>query len=84
MHSQKCIEQLLALPSLHVSVCPTFSNSLSIHPFTWNNSFHENRYMSISQKSAEKITISLQYDKHNGYFTGRPMYIYENISLNSS
>jgi len=32
----------------------------------------------------EKIQVSLKSDKNNGYFTLRPMYIYDNISLNSS
>jgi len=32
----------------------------------------------------EKIQVSLKSDRNNGYFTSRPMYIYDNISLNSS
>jgi len=38
----------------------------------------------IFRKSVEKIQVSLKYDKNNGYFTCRPMYIYGNISLSSS
>ena len=34
------------------------------------------------RKSVEKIQVSLKSDNNNGYFTWRPMYIYENISLN--
>jgi hypothetical protein len=31
-----------------------------------------------------KIQVSLKFDKNNGYFTWRRVYIYDNISLNSS
>jgi hypothetical protein len=40
--------------------------------------------LSIFRKSVEKIQVSLKSDKNNGYFTWRPMYIYDYISLNSS
>jgi len=36
------------------------------------------------RKSVEKIQISLKSDKNNGYFTWRPIYIFDQISLNSS
>jgi hypothetical protein len=32
----------------------------------------------------ERIQISLKSDKNIGYFTRRPIYIYDNISLSSS
>jgi hypothetical protein len=32
----------------------------------------------------EKIQVWLKSDKNNGYFTGRPTYIYDNLSLNIS
>jgi hypothetical protein len=35
-------------------------------------------------KYVEKIQIWLKSDKNNVYFAGRPMYIYGNISMNSS
>jgi hypothetical protein len=35
------------------------------------------------EKSVEKIYVSLQFDKNNGYFKRRPIHIYENISLGS-
>ena len=47
----------------------------------WTN-FHEIWHLSIFQKSV-KIKLWLIYDKNNGYFTGRSMYIFDNISLNS-
>jgi hypothetical protein len=31
-------------------------------------------------EDVEKIKIWLKYDKSNGHFAWRPMYIYENIS----
>jgi len=37
--------------------------------------------MSIFRKSAEKIQFSLKADKKYGYFTWRPIYIFDNISL---
>jgi hypothetical protein len=40
--------------------------------------------LSLSQKSVDKIEVSLKSDKKNGYFTWRPLYIYDNISLNLS
>jgi len=36
------------------------------------------------KKSVEKIQASLQSDKNNGFFTWRPIYIFELISLDSS
>jgi hypothetical protein len=35
-------------------------------------------------KSVKNIQVSLKYDKNNGYFAQIPMYIYDNIPLNSS
>jgi hypothetical protein len=46
--------------------------------------FLEIWYLSIFRKSIEKIQMSLKPDKNNGYFTQKPMYIYDNISRNSS
>jgi len=46
--------------------------------------FHEIWHLTIFLKSVEKIQLSLNSDKNNGYFTWRPMHIYDSISLNSS
>jgi len=35
-------------------------------------------------KYAEKIQVSLKSGKNSGYFAAGPMYIYDNILLNSS
>jgi hypothetical protein len=37
--------------------------------------FHEIWYLSIFRKSVQKIQVLLKYDKNNGYFTWRPIYI---------
>jgi hypothetical protein len=62
---------------------------LSVCPSAWNNSAPKERiFMKFDIwgffKSVEKIQVSLKSDKNNGYFTLRPMYIYDNVSLNSS
>ena len=46
--------------------------------------FHEIWYLRIFRKSVEKINVSLKPDKNYGYFTWRPMYIYDNFPLISS
>jgi len=46
--------------------------------------FYDILYMNVFWKSAENIKVSLKPDKNTGYFTWRPMYIYDNISLCSS
>ena len=40
--------------------------------------------LSIFRKSVDKTLVSLKSDKNNGYFTWRPIYIFNQISLNSS
>ena len=63
---------------------------MSVYPFAWNNSahieqiFYEIWYLSIFQRSVEKIQVWWKCDKNNGHFAWRPMYIYDNIVLNSS
>jgi len=38
----------------------------------------------IFRKYAQEIQVSLKSDKNNGYFTWRPIYIYDHISVISS
>ena len=45
--------------------------------------FHEILYLSIFRKYIEKIEVSLKYDKNNGHFASRTMYIFHQISLSS-
>jgi hypothetical protein len=58
-------------------VCP------SIRLSSWNNwmDFHESLYLSIFRKSVKKIQVSFKCDKNNGYFTWRPIYIFDHILL---
>jgi hypothetical protein len=46
--------------------------------------FHEILYLSIFRKSVERVKILLKSDESDRYFTWRPTYIYDIISLNSS
>ena len=46
--------------------------------------FHEIWNLSDFRKYVDKINIVLKYDKNNGRFTWRPMYTFDNVSLNSS
>jgi hypothetical protein len=60
-----------------MSVCPHGTTRL---PLAY---FHEILYLSIFWKSVEKIQVSLKSVKNNRYFTCRPVYIYDHISLSS-
>jgi hypothetical protein len=46
--------------------------------------FHEMWYLIIFRKYVEKIQISLKSDKNKGYFTRRPLYICDHVSLSYS
>jgi hypothetical protein len=73
--------------SVHPSVCSSARPSV-IFPAVlmeqlcsyWTD-FLEIWYLNIFRKSVEKIQVSLESDKNNGYFIWLHMYIYENISL---
>ena len=43
--------------------------------------FHEIWYMNVFRKSVQKIQVSFKSDKNNGYFTWRPVRIYDRIWL---
>jgi len=64
--------------------------TISIFMSERNNSAHTGRIFikfdvsDFSKKTVEKIQVLLKYDKYNGYFTRRPIYIYHHISLTSS
>jgi hypothetical protein len=49
----------------------------------WSD-FHKILYLSIFRKSFEKTQDSLKSVKNNGYFTWRPIYIFDHVSLNYS
>ena len=69
-------------------VCP--SVRLSVRPSAWNKSaptgriFKEILYLKIFLKYVEKIAVWLKSDDNNRYFTRRPIYIFNHISLISS
>jgi hypothetical protein len=67
--------RLLALSCLSVRM-----KQLCCH---WTD-LYETWYLSIFRKSILKIHVWLKCDKNTGHFTWRPIYIYNNISLNSS
>jgi hypothetical protein len=48
------------------------------------NGFSLNLIFGIFRKSIGKIHVPLKSDNNNGYFKWWPLYIYDNISLNSS
>ena len=66
--------------SIVMSVCP--SVRVEQHSFHWRN-FQEIWHL-IFRRSFEKIPVRLNSEKNKGYFTWRPMYIYDHISLSSS
>jgi hypothetical protein len=70
-----------AIISLAMSVRPSVRmKQLNSH---WTD-FHEIWYLHIFRKPVEKIQGSLKSNKNNGYFTWRPIYIFDHISLSSS
>jgi len=61
------------------------SGGMSVHPHaTTQTDFHEIWYLSVFQKSVEKVKVSLKSDKNNRFFTWRPVYINDNILLTAS
>jgi len=71
----KLRNRLLASSSLSVRM-----EQLGSH---WTD-FYEIWYLSIFRCTTQKIEITLKSDNNNRYFTGRPKYIFYNISLSSS
>ena len=46
--------------------------------------FHEILHLFTFRKSVEDFQFSLTCDKDGGYFEGRPLHIFEDISLSNS
>jgi len=67
--------------SVRPSVCPSAVRMEQLG-YYWVDS-HEIRYVSGFRKSVEAIQILLKSGKHKGYFTWRPVNIYD-IALSSS
>ena len=60
-----------------------------VRPSVWNNlpltgGFSWNLIFEIFPKFCRRVQVLLKSDKNNRYFTWRPVYIYDSISLNSS
>ena len=75
------------LDSSCLSVCPFVRPSVST--CAWKKSFPTGRIfkkfvLSVFLKSVKKIKVSLSPDKNNGYPTSLPIYMYDNITLDSS
>jgi hypothetical protein len=63
-----------------LSACPTIHMEyLGSH---WMD-LYEIWYLSIFWKSVKKIQVSLKFDENHGYFTLRPIYIFDPISPSS-
>jgi hypothetical protein len=78
--SQNFERRLFASSRLSVclSVCPHGTIRLPLDRFLLNLKLEN------FQTYVEKIQTSLTSDKNNGYFTWRPIHIFDNISLTSS
>jgi len=78
-HSQNCEKRLLAFSCQ--SVRPSVRMERLGSYWTY---FHEILYLSIfRKKNVEKIRVSLESNKNDGYSTRRPIQIFDNISLGS-
>ena len=68
----------------------TISFDISVRPSDWNNSSPTGRIIikfdirAFFQNLYRKFKISIKSDKNNGYFTWRPIYIFDHISLRST
>jgi hypothetical protein len=68
-----------------LNICPSVHPSVRMEQLSSHGTgFHEIWYNCCSRKSAEKIQISLKSNKSNGYFTWRPLYVFDHISLSYS
>jgi hypothetical protein len=63
---------------------PSVRLSLHIELGSHSTEFHDIWYLRIFRRSVREVQVSLRSDKNNGYFTWTPMYVYDNITLNSS
>jgi hypothetical protein len=66
-----------------------FVSPSAVGPSVWNKSvaagqkFREIWNVTIFFKSVDKNQVSFKSDKNNGNFTGRPIYIFDHISINT-
>ena len=71
--SQNCGKRIFAL--MNLSVCPHGTSRLQLE------GFNEIWYLITFRKFVERLQVSLESDKNNRYFTWRPIYIFDHISL---
>ena len=63
---------------------------MPVRPSASNNSttngtdFHEIWHLNVFRKYGEKVQVALKSNQNNRHFSWKPVYIYDNISLNSS
>jgi len=76
---KNCLKQILGMwcLSIFLSFRREQLGSYSTNPY-------EIWYLNIFRKSVQKIKVSSNSEKNNGYFMWGPVYIYYHISLNSS
>jgi hypothetical protein len=68
-----------------MSDCPSLRPPVRMEKFgSHSTDLQEIGYLSIFRKFVREVQTSSKSDKNNGYFTRRPIYIYDHISLNSS
>ena len=67
-----------------MSVCPSVCLSVRMEQLGshWTH-FSGILYLKVFRKSVDQNSSFIKTDKNYGYFTWRPIYIYDNISLNS-
>jgi hypothetical protein len=79
----KIVTWLLASSCLSVHLPARLPTRMEWLGSRWTD-FHEISYLRILRNSVKKIHVSLKSEKNNRYFTWRPLYIYDDILLNSS
>jgi hypothetical protein len=78
---------MLASSCLSICLSVYLPGSLASLPSAWNNSAPIRCIfvkLGICRESVEKSSVWLKHDKKNVHFTGSHMYIYINVSLDSS
>jgi hypothetical protein len=73
-----------AIISFIMSVRPSRKSVLMEQLSSNWTDFHEDLHLSVCRKYVEKIQVSLKSEKNKVYFTLRPIYTFDRISLNSS
>jgi hypothetical protein len=78
------IGELVKSRKAGISFVTCLSPSVRTELGSHSKDFHEVLYFNTFRKYVEKIRASLKSAKNNGYFSWRSIYIFDQISLNSS